>query len=47
MFEKGDIKKIKDVLLMTLDNNGEVFIQAREAEEYFNFQMNFKGGDKW
>lgn len=45
--KKADIKKIKDVLLMTLDNNGEVFIQAREAEEYFNFQMNFKGGDKW
>lgn len=45
--KKASLKKISEVLLMTLDNNGEVFIQARKAEEYFSFQMNFDGGEKW
>lgn len=44
---KANIKKIKDVLLMTLDNNGGVFIQAKKVSEYFSFKMNFDGGDKW
>lgn len=45
--KKANLKKISEVLLMTLDNNGEVFIQARKAQEYFSFQMNFDGGEKW
>lgn len=44
---KANVKKVKDVLLLTLDNNGEVFLQAKNAEIYYNFQMNFGGGDKW
>lgn len=44
---KASIKNTKDVLLMTLDNNGEVFIQAKNADNYFSFQMNFDGGEKW
>lgn len=44
---KANIKKVKDVLLMTLDNNGEIFIQAKNVNECFSFQMNFSGGDKW
>jgi uncharacterized membrane protein YcaP (DUF421 family) len=44
---KAKIKKIKDVLLMTLDNNGEVFIQAKSASEYYSFEMNFDGGERW
>lgn len=45
--EKAKLKKVKDVLLMTLDNNGEVFIQGKSANEYYTFQMNFNGGDRW
>lgn len=45
--QKANLKKISEVLLMTLDNNGDVFIQARKAQEYFSFQMNFDGGEKW
>ena len=44
---KSNIKNVKDVLLMTLDNNGEVFIQSKRSNGYFNFQMDFDGGDKW
>ena len=44
---KANIKNIKDVLIMTLDNNGEVFIQSKKGEGCYNFQMSFDGGDKW
>lgn len=44
---KANIKRVKDVLLMTLDNNGEVFIQGKNASEYFNFNTDFNGGGKW
>lgn len=44
---KSEIKNIKDVLLMTLDNNGEVFIQSKSANSYYNFETDFDGGDKW
>lgn len=44
---KANIKKVKDVLLLTLDNNGEVFIQGKYANEYYSFQMNYDGGGKW
>lgn len=45
--DKAKIKKINDVLIMTIDNNGEVFIQAKSAEKYYSFQINFNGGDRW
>lgn len=45
--EKASLKRIKDVLLLTLDNNGEVFIQGKNAQEYYSFQMNYDGGGKW
>lgn len=44
---KANLSKYKEVLLMTLDNNGDVFIQGRNADTYFNFQMNYDGGGKW
>ena len=44
---KANLSKVKDVLIMTLDNNGEVFVQGRDADECFNFQMKFNGGDRW
>lgn len=45
--QKAGVKKIKDVLLLTLDNNGDVFLQEKNANSYSSFQMNFNGGDKW
>lgn len=45
--DKAKLKRIKDVLILTLDNNGEVFIQGKAAEEYYTFQMKYDGGDKW
>ncbi len=45
--EKASLKRIKDVLIMTLDNNGEIFIQGKNKEECHSFQMKFKGGNRW
>lgn len=45
--DKAKIKKLKDVLILTLDNNGEVFIQGKDKEECYSFQMKFDGGDRW
>jgi uncharacterized membrane protein YcaP (DUF421 family) len=44
---KAEIKNIKDVLIMTLDNNGEVFIQSKKSLNYKNFKMDYDGGGKW
>ena len=44
---KANISRVKDVLIMTLDNNGEVFIQAKSANNCFNFNTNYDGGGKW
>ena len=44
---KAEIKNIKDVLIMTLDNNGEVFIQSKISSNYKNFKMDYDGGGKW
>ena len=45
--DKAKIKRVKEVLLMTLDNNGEVFIQGKNASNYYTFDMKYDGGDKW
>ena len=45
--DKAKIKKIEDVLILIIDNNGEVFIQEKRAEQCFSFNINFSGGDKW
>lgn len=45
--EKADIKRVKDVLLMTLDANGEVFIQGKLAKGYKTIEMNYDGSGKW
>lgn len=44
---KYKIKNVKDVILMTLDNNGEVFMQERNRDEYYTFTTDFDGGDRW
>lgn len=45
--DNAKIKNIKDVLILTIDGNGEVFIQAKNAEECYSFQVDFNGGDRW
>ncbi|MBQ8424822.1 MAG: DUF421 domain-containing protein [Clostridia bacterium] len=45
--EKSEIKKIKEVLLMTLDKSGLVFIQGKFGDKYYTFQSDFQGGEKW
>ncbi len=47
VLKKANLKKIKDVLLFTLDNNGNCFIQGKNASEYLTFQVPFAGGDRW
>ncbi len=45
--EKANLKKVKDVLILTLDNNGEVFIQGKNQETCQSFQVEFDGGERW
>lgn len=42
--KKANIKSEKEVLLMTLDKNGEIFIQGKSAKEYFCFSSSAGGG---
>lgn len=44
--KKAKLSKVKDVVILTLDNNGKVFIQPRQGE-YFSFNTNYSGGEKW
>lgn len=44
---KAKVKNVKDVLLLTLDNNGEVFLQGKSDDTCYSFQVDFKGGDRW
>ena len=45
--EKANVKNMKNVLLMTLDNNGVVFLQEKNAEGYEKFKVNYDGCGKW
>ena len=42
-----NVKNICEILLFTLDNNGKVFIQAKNSKEYYTFQTDFSGGNRW
>ena len=43
---KAGAFKVKEVLLATIDNNGKMYVQARN-KKYVSFQTNFKGGENW
>lgn len=45
--KKANIQNLKNILILTLDNNGEVFIQDKNAEECFSFTTEYYGGGKW
>ena len=44
--KKYGAKKIKEILLATIDNNGKFYVQAR-GKKYATFQTDYKGGDCW
>lgn len=44
--KKAKIKRLKDVLLMTIDNNGKVFIQPKSGT-YTTFDTDFENGSRW
>ena len=45
--KRVNVKNYKDILLFTLDNNGKVFIQAKNSNNYLTFQSSFSGGERW
>ncbi len=45
--QQAGIEKVKDVLIFTLDNNGEIFIQGKGTGETFSCTSDFDGGEKW
>ena len=44
--KKAKVSKIKNVILMTLDNNGKVFLQPHN-KSYVTLDTNFDGGERW
>ena len=44
---KANLKSIKDVLILTIDNVGNVFIQGKNKDCCLSYQIEFNGGDKW
>lgn len=44
---KAKLKTVKDVLIFTIDNSGNVFIQGKNKEECFSFETEYQGGDRW
>ena len=47
IIQQANLKNIKDVLILTIDNIGNVFIQGKDKEECFSFETEYRGGDKW
>ena len=46
ILKKVKIKNLKDVLVMTIDNDGKVYLQAKKQScQVLN--VNFKGGENW
>ncbi len=44
---QANIKSIKDVLIFTIDNNGEIFVQSKNKEGCFSFESDYDGSGKW
>ena len=42
--KKANIKNIKNVLLFTLDKNGNVYLQEKNADKYYSFETDYDGG---
>lgn len=46
ILKKAGIAQVKKVLILTLDNNGKVFIQEK-GQKYQTFSVKFNGGESW
>jgi len=44
--KRAKIRSIKQVLLMTVDNNGKVYLQPKNGK-YVSLSTNFSGGERW
>ena len=44
--QKAQAKSVKDIIILTLDNNGEVFIQQKKGSA-MSFETDFDGTGKW
>ena len=47
VLSKANIQKIKDVLIFTLDNQGNCYIQPKKTQECLSFTVEFNGGERW
>ena len=45
--QKIDVKNIKDIIIFTLDCNGEIFIQAKNKQKAFSLETDYNGVGKW
>ena len=45
--KKANVDKIKDVLIFTLDNQGNCFIQGKKTDGYKTFTIPFEGDGRW
>lgn len=47
-YKKVNVAGAKQILLFTIDNNGNIFIQPKNKGRYYTFTAaNYKGGDQW
>lgn len=44
---KASINKISDVLLMTINKSGDIYIQSKYAKEYYTFKSDYRSENKW
>ena len=44
---RANIKEIKDILILTLDANGEIYIQDKTSNKCLTFSIEYDGGGKW
>ena len=45
--KRAGLKKIKEVLIFTIDNEGNCFVQGKNAKECVTFSVDYGGGDRW
>ena len=44
--KKAGVSKIKNILVFTLDNDGNMYIQPK-YKQYVTLKTSFEGGDNW
>lgn len=46
-YKKAKLKSYKDILLLTIDNNGDCFLQPKKDTGYITFNYKLKDGVSW